>query len=83
MLLKKTFGERIFDLSNIGLMIILSIVTLYPLIFVLFASFSDPTFIAQNRGLLLYPHGITIEAYRLVFLNPNISTAYFNTMIYV
>lgn len=64
-------------------MIGLSVITLYPLLYVLFASFSDPVFVAQNRGLLLYPQDITMDAYKLVFQNPNIKTAYLNTLFYV
>lgn len=83
MLLKRSFGEKTFDLGNAVLMIGLSVITLYPLIYVLFASLSNPEFVVQNRGLILYPRGFTIEAYQMVFKNPNIIAAFGNTLFYV
>lgn len=81
--MRKSWGERWFDGGNTLFMIGLSLVTLYPLIYVLFSSLSSPEAVVQNRGLLLYPKGFNLEAYRLVFANPNITTAYFNTLVYV
>lgn len=82
-MIKRSLAERIFEASNISFMIILSIVTLYPLLYVLFASLSDPSFVVQNRGLLLFPKGFNIEAYKMVFSNPIIGVAYLNTLFYV
>ncbi|MGG1554701.1 carbohydrate ABC transporter permease [Paenibacillus ferrarius] len=79
----RSWGERLFDLSNSLLLILLSLLTLYPFVYVLFASVSDPTWIAQVRGLIWYPKGVTLEAYRLVFKNPSIITGYLNTLLYV
>lgn len=81
--MRKSLGESIFDTTNIIFMLLLSTVTLYPLLYVLFASLSDPTYVLQNRGILLYPQGFSLNAYELVFKNPNISQAYLNTLIYV
>lgn len=81
--MRKSVGERAFDAGNAAFMIGLSVITLYPLLFVLFSSLSDPGAVVQNRGLLLYPKGFTLDAYKLVFDNPNIKTAYLNTLIYV
>ncbi|NOU73063.1 ABC transporter permease subunit [Paenibacillus sp. LMG 31458] len=82
-MMKRSIGEHTFDIINIVLLISLSIITIYPLIYVLFASLSDPSFVVQNRGLLFYPHGFTTKAYQLVFENPNIGKAYLNTLFYV
>lgn len=82
-MIKRTLGERIFDYTNITFLMSLSIAALYPIIHVLFSSLSDPSFISQNRGLILFPKGLNIEAYKLVFLNPSIGAAYFNTVFYV
>ncbi|SDC09293.1 putative aldouronate transport system permease protein [Paenibacillus sp. UNCCL117] len=78
-----TWGERSFDVANIVLMTALSFVSLYPFLYVLFASLSDPAFITQQRGMLLYPVNMTLEAYRLVFQNPMIGIGYLNTILYV
>lgn len=58
-------------------------ICLYPLLYVLFASLSDPTELAQNKGFLLMPKGLTFKGYWMVLKNPNISTGYINTTIYV
>lgn len=81
--MSRSWGERIFDVSNSLLLILLSLVTLYPFLYVLVASLSDPTWIVQVRGLLWYPQGLNFEAYRMVFNNPAIMTGYLNTILYV
>lgn len=81
--MRRSWGEQLFDLSNSLFLILLSLFTLYPFVFVLFASLSDPMWVAKVRGLIWYPQGFTLEAYRLVFLNPSIMTGYLNTLLYV
>jgi putative aldouronate transport system permease protein len=82
-MIKRTLGERAFDITNIILMTGLSVVTIYPFLYVLFASLSDPAWVVQVRGLIWFPHGINLEAYKLVFANPSILTGYANTLFYV
>lgn len=54
------------------------------MLYVVFASFSDPIELMRHRGILLWPLGDpTIEGYKLVFQNPRIATGYKNTIIYV
>lgn len=84
MLVKRTAGERIFDIINAFILIILCIICIYPMLYVVFASFSDPIELMKHRGFILWPLGDpTIEGYRLVFQNPSITTGYKNTIIYV
>ncbi|WII40371.1 carbohydrate ABC transporter permease [Paenibacillus thiaminolyticus] len=64
-------------------MLLLCFVTLYPFIYVGFASLSSPASLAQHRGLLLAPLEINFSAYKAVFDNPMITTGYRNTLIYV
>ncbi|MBD2860484.1 MULTISPECIES: carbohydrate ABC transporter permease [Paenibacillus] len=82
-MIRRSIGERLFDGANVTFMILLSAVTVYPFLYVLFASLSDPSWVVQMRGLIWYPKGFTIEAYKLVFANPSILTGYVNTLIYV
>ncbi|MCM8901802.1 carbohydrate ABC transporter permease [Caldicoprobacter algeriensis] len=83
MVIKKTAGERIFDCINTIFLVMLAIACLYPLLYVLFASFSQPIELMKHRGLLLRPLGFTIDGYKLVFKNPSITTGYLNTLFYV
>ena len=81
--LKESRGERLFGIGNVALMLALIVVTLYPLLYVLFASLSNPTLLAGHRGLLFGPLSLSLEAYRRVFENPMILTGYRNTLFYV
>lgn len=83
MKIQKSFGEKVFDVLNTVLMLLLIISTLYPFMFVAFASFSDPAAMGAHRGLLLYPLGFQTEAYKLVMENRDIWTGYANTLFYV
>ena len=83
MFARQSRGEKVFAIFNGLLLSGLIVLTLYPLLYVLFASFSDPTAVVQNRGLLLGPVGFNLSAYRFVFTNPMISVGYRNTLFYV
>ena len=83
MVVKKTVGEHIFDTLNIFLMIILTFVFIYPLLYCLFASFSSPALLANHMGPLLKPLGFSLEAYTLVLTNRLFMRGLFNTIFYV
>ncbi|OZB92402.1 carbohydrate ABC transporter permease [Paenibacillus sp. XY044] len=83
MLYKRSLGEWIFAGVNTCFMILLCFVTLYPFLYVLFASLSDPAEMARFRGMLFYPTGFNLEAYKAVMNNPMILTGYRNTIFYV
>jgi putative aldouronate transport system permease protein len=80
---QRTWGEKLFDAFNVLFMIALSVFTIYPFLYVLAASLSDPAWVVQTRGLIWFPKGFTLEAYKLVFDNPSILTGYTNTIVYV
>ena len=73
----------VFNLFNIALMIVLSFICFYPLIHVIFASFSDPVSLAVHRGFLLRPLDPTLDGYRMVLQNRNLLTGIMNQFIYV
>ena len=81
--IKRTLAEEIFNVFNIILLTILSFVTLYPFLYVIFASFSNPAEFLKNSGLLLKPAGFSLEAYKRVLAKPEIITGYANTLFYV
>lgn len=83
MRIRQSKGELLFTIVNMGLMVGLIVVTLYPLLYVAFASFSDPATLMTTRSVLLRPLGFTLEAYVRVFDNPMILTGYRNTLFYV
>ena len=81
--LKLSVGERVFNGFNYTLLTSLMLVTAYPFIFIVLASFSDPLQIISHRGLLLAPKGFQLEAYKIVLENPMLLTSYLNTIFYV
>lgn len=83
MAIRKSFGERLFDVINAVLLFGLVVITLYPVIYVFFSSISNPGQLAAFRGILLFPQGFSTAAYDAVFANPNIITGYRNTIFYV
>ncbi|MCI3920903.1 carbohydrate ABC transporter permease [Paenibacillus sp. TRM 82003] len=73
--------ERWFDtVVNVVAGIILVIV-LYPLLFVLSASFSDPAAV-MNGKMWLWPVGVTLDAYKEIFNYGQVWVGYKNTLIY-
>ncbi|MCA1292433.1 carbohydrate ABC transporter permease [Paenibacillus sp. alder61] len=57
------------------------IVLMYPLYFIVIASFSDPSAVANGR-VWLYPQGFTLDGYKELFKHDNIWTGYGNTILY-
>lgn len=83
MIIKRSKGEKIFNVFNIIFMIAMMIITIYPLLHVVFASVSDSNELLAHRGLLLKPVGFNFSAYNMVFKNPMIVRGYINTLIIV
>jgi len=54
---------------------------LYPLVFVVSASFSDPSLIL-NGEIILFPKGVNLNSYRAILSNDNVLTGYTNTIFY-
>ena len=80
---KKSAGEWVFDSCNYLVMIGLIVITLYPCYYVLVASVSDPTRIYEGSGLLLYPKGFAMGAYKSVLSYSQLWISYVNTILYV
>lgn len=78
--MKKSTGEKIFDTANVIVLAVLCVVSLYPILYVAFASFSNGFDLIRHEGLLLYPLNPTFEPYKMVFKNPMILRGYGNTL---
>lgn len=83
MVIKKTWGEKIFDVVNVLIMLLLVVICVYPILYVFFASLSDSDKLLAHSGLLLKPLGFNIDAYMKVFKNPDIIRGYGNTIFIV
>ena len=78
-----SMGDRVFYAINNILMLFMILVCLYPLLYVLFASFSEADKLIQFSGALIKPLGFSTEAYKAVLTNVMIWTSYKNTIIQV
>ncbi|WP_261305269.1 carbohydrate ABC transporter permease [Paenibacillus andongensis] len=78
---RKKSDEKIFDIVVNILAALIVVVVLYPLIFIVSASFSDPALLLNGEVILLPKH-ITLEAYKNVFQNDQIWHSYGNTILY-
>ncbi len=78
---KLSRADRIFITSNTIFMIILIIITAYPMYHVLCASFSNNTKLVADPGILLFPKGFTTGAYRLAFNHPLILSGFKNSIL--
>lgn len=81
MKIKQSKGDRIFDIVNITLLVLIMLVILYPLYFIVIASFSDPLQVLAGK-VILYPKNFSLDAYGMVFRDSNIMTGYRNTLFY-
>lgn len=79
--IRKTRGDKVFNAINVGLMILLVIIMIYPMYFVVVASVSEPKFVSQGM-VTFFPRGFTWDSYRYVFQNKEIWTGYRNTICY-
>jgi putative aldouronate transport system permease protein len=80
---KKAKGYWVFDVFNYMLLVIITLLCVYPVLYVIFASVSDPVQLQANKGLLYKPLGFTLEGYRMVFKDKGLLTGYVNTVFYV
>jgi len=78
---KTTTADRVFDIVNALIMTALCVVIIYPLYFVLVASFTDPNVVNQGR-ILLYPVSPFIGGYERIFASPPLWQGYGNTIVY-
>ena len=79
----KSAGDQIFDIVNVLLVLLLTLIFLYPMWFVFVASISNPARLMVHTGIMLWPDGFSLEGYREVFTDPDVLTGYLNTLFYV
>lgn len=81
LLARKTKGDVVFDIINYTLLTIGMLLILYPLYFVLIASFSDPNLI-YSGDIWLLPKGLTLDGYERIFGDSAIWVGYGNSLLY-
>ena len=78
---RQSLGDKIFDVANTIFLLIVLFIILYPLMFVVSASFSNPLRVLQGE-VWIWPKEFNLNAYERVFRNSDIRTGYKNTIIY-
>lgn len=80
-MVKPSLGDRLFDLVNHLLLLLVLLVVLYPLVFVASASVSNPEAVL-NGEVWLWPKELSFTGYEKVFANGDIVRGYGNTILY-
>ncbi len=80
---KISTGQRIFNVFNVLLMLLLVVIMFYPVWYVIVASFTNSDALISHKGILLRPKGFTINAYKLMMKNPMIVRGYLNSIFLV
>ncbi|NOU74990.1 ABC transporter permease subunit [Paenibacillus sp. LMG 31458] len=76
-------NSLIFNLFIYIPLALLVIAACYPLLYVLFASLSEPSRIVAHKGMLFHPLGLSFQSYLFVFKNQNVISGYLNTLFLV
>ena len=71
----------LFDAVNVSLVVLITLILLYPLYFCVIASFSDPSEVIAGNTLL-WIKDFTLEAYQNIIKESELWRGYGNTIIY-
>lgn len=80
--IRKSKADKVFDLIVYTLAVLLIIIMVYPVYFVVIASFSDPEMVSKGLVMLI-PKGINVKAYQQLAEYEELWIGYKNTVIYV
>lgn len=78
-----SFSRRVFVVVNTLILILIALVSIYPLIYCFLISLSDAKLVLAHQGLVWKPLGFSLAAYKKVFNDPDIGTGYLNTLFVV
>lgn len=80
---RKTPGEVTLNIFITVIMVFLALIMLYPMLYEIFVSFSEPLKLFRHRGLLFAPAGFRTYAYEWVLSDKEIWTGYKNTLFVI
>lgn len=83
MKIKISPAERAFDIFNILFMLLMIVICAYPLLYVVFGSFSDASELIKESGILWRPAGFSLDGYKKVFENEDLISGYLNSIYYI
>ncbi len=79
----ETKGEAFLGFINAAILFIAMLICVYPMLYVLFASVSEPSQIIKNTNFLWHPLGFSMESYKSVMSYPMIAIGYKNTLLII
>jgi len=79
--IRRTKGDIAFDIINIAIIVLITLIMIYPMWYVLIVSFASPEEAVRGQ-LYFWPSTFTFEAYGKVFAEKKIWIGYGNTIIY-
>lgn len=74
-------SDKAFDIVNLIFIVAVLLIVLYPMYFIVIASFSDPVLVSNGEVVLL-PKGISLDGYIQTFQNNDIWIGYRNSLFY-
>lgn len=77
----KSLSDYIMDFVIYSILILLTIITIYPIWYVVVASFSNSSDIAAQGNMMLWPAKIDLGAYNMVFQDDDILRGFRNSVI--
>lgn len=80
---RRSGGDIALDVFNYVMLTLLAFICLFPLYQVAVVSVSDPLVVMKKNGMLFWPEGFNVEAYKIVFSNKNIASGFLNTLFYI
>lgn len=80
--MKRTKGEKLFNVFNIILLSVLAFLTVYPFIYILAASLSSGEYITRG-AVWFFPKGFTLDSYKKIAARGGMTIAYLNSFFYM
>lgn len=79
--MRRKISDHVFDTVVSIILIFAGLITLYPMLYTISMSISEPIYAMRNE-VYLFPKGFSVESYKMVFENQEVLTAYLNTLWY-
>jgi len=79
--IRETGFDLAFNIVNITFLVLVFIAVLYPLIYIVSASFSDPIAVSAGK-VILWPVNFTLKGYQRIFEYSRIWSGYMNSIFY-
>ncbi|WP_168123157.1 carbohydrate ABC transporter permease [Paenibacillus sp. HB172176] len=79
--MNRSWGSRLFDTANVGVMLVLIFITFYPIFYIFIVSVSDGNAVMRGE-VAFWPIKPNWDTYGLLFEDPSIFRSYGNTILY-